>query len=129
MKHEWLEKLKSLYEAFCHKSSEVDIITYQEALRNVETTLQFFRMIDLALRNEELRRESERINQRQKLKNRKARVLELYNRLLLHKKCYAEAHNSLLKAYASLVSLQSDLLKNNCIIVQAQKILQTKKTT
>ncbi len=80
-------------------------------------------MVELAIRNEQMRRENERLSQERKVLDRKAKLLDLHNRLLVCKRNYTLAHNCLLKTYAGIITLQTELLKDHCRIVQVQEIL------
>ncbi len=81
-------------------------------------------MVELALRNEQMRRENDRLNNERRLLDRKARLLDLHNRLLMCKRNLTLTQNQLLKTYAAVITLQTDLLKNRCRLIQIQEYVR-----
>ena len=80
--------------------------------------------MELALQNEQMRRETARLNNERRNLDRKARLMELHNKLLMCKKTYTVTYNCLLKVYAEVISLQTELLKDHCKIMQELEALK-----
>eukprot|EP00826_Nyctotherus_ovalis_P050127 TRINITY_DN6110_c0_g3_i2.p2 TRINITY_DN6110_c0_g3~~TRINITY_DN6110_c0_g3_i2.p2 ORF type:complete len:108 (+),score=42.17 TRINITY_DN6110_c0_g3_i2:243-566(+) len=89
--------------------------------------MAFLRMMELTLQNEQMRRETARLNNERRTLDRKARLMELHNKLLMCKKNYTVTYNCLLKVYAEVISLQTELLKDHYKITQGLELVKRHK--